>query len=94
MKVQLTNDTIKAILSKGEVLDTSGAGNLLRGRRSKAYYCGGGWWRFEFYSSGRRYQIEMMLKIMKRIGPYCKGCGRVCVESVCMDCYYIKNMRD
>ena len=50
MNKQLSHEFVTNMLSYGAELDTSGMPNLLW-NGAKAYYMGGGWWRFHWYSN-------------------------------------------
>jgi hypothetical protein len=69
MTARLSFVFITALLAYGRKLNTSGTENLLW-NGDKAYYQGGGWWRFHSYSTRSKTQLKMAL--LSR----CKKCGK------------------
>ncbi len=61
---QLTFAMIINLLAYGRELNINGKENLLF-NGDKAYYAGGGWWRFHYYGSKGMSEIKARIKFLK-----------------------------
>ena len=74
----VTFAVIIGLLAYGRELNTNGSENLLY-NGSKAYYCGGGWWRIRGYSTKDIPEIKIAIGYLKKCGRPCSVCGKLTI---------------
>ena len=72
MPIRTTFAIIIAMLPHGHELDLTGDANPLWGGE-KAYYLGGGWWRFKYHTNRGKSVVNTTIESLTRAGKTLKG---------------------
>jgi hypothetical protein len=85
MPIRTTFAIIIAMLSHGRELNLTGTENLLW-NGEKAYYQGGGWWRFHFYTNRGKSVVNTAIESLTSSGKPCEDCGTLTISKFCREC--------
>ena len=85
MPIRTTFAIIIAMLPHGHELDLTGDANPLWGGE-KAYYLGGGWWRFKYHTNRGKSVVNTTIESLTRAGKPCEDCGTLTISRFCREC--------